>query len=236
LFKKIKFLPINDLTENIIDPPLPSTNFIPSWYKEMSSFIDTKEKNFRQINSNEINFTLKKCAPFFDSIASGYTITLPCDIVFVDPEKNNGNRIIWKAPFVPVGEHSLMQAKNMPLPENKNIIWKWMFYYVIKTPPGYSCLFSHPKNIFDLPFFTLDGIVDTDIFPTPINFPFLIDKNFRGIIKMGTPICQIFPFKREKWKSSKEKFYLKTFLNSEKTFLMVSDAYKKTFWSKKSYK
>ena len=45
-------------------------------------------------------------------------------------------------------------------------------------------------------------MVDTDKYPIPVHFPFLLKKNFEGLIKQGTPIIQVIPFKRESWKSS----------------------------------
>jgi hypothetical protein len=236
MYKKIEFVPINELVENIVDPPKPAINFIPDWYRNMSSYIEENTKVFRYPNSKESNLTLKKCMPFFDTLTSGYMITLPCDIVFVDPEQYNGNRIIWDTSFNPIGTHSMKQLKNMPLPENKNFIWKWNFDYIIKTPPGYSCLFFHPKYRYDLPFLTLDGFVDTDTHEVPINFPFLISDNFKGKIKKGTPICQILPIKRDNWRMSKQKVLQENKFVFEKFTLMVENYYKKMFWHKKEYK
>lgn len=235
MYKKIEFIPIDDFVENVINPPQPASNFIPNWYKNMSPYINEDVHNFRYPGSILTNLTVKKCMPFFDTITSGYMVTLPCDIVFVDPEQYNGNRVIWKTSFDPVGQHSLSQIKNMPLPENKNFIWKWIFNFIIKTPPGYSCFFSHPKHRYDLPFLTLDGIVDTDTHTNPVNFPFFINDNFRGKIKKDTPICQIFPFKREQWKMSKGSVKKENKFIFEKLALMVENSYKKTFWQKKKY-
>jgi hypothetical protein len=235
MYKEIEFIPFDDLVDNVIEPPQPASNFIPNWYKDMSPYINEDVRNFRHPKSRTTNLTVKKCMPFFDTITSGYMVTLPCDIVFVDPELYNGNRIIWETSFDPVGQHSLGQIKNMPLPENKNFIWKWIFSFIIKTPPGYSCFFSHPKYRYDLPFLTLDGIVDTDTHTAPINFPFFINDNFVGKIKKNTPICQIFPFKRDQWKMSKGLVKEENKFIFEKFSLMVENYYKKTFWHKKKY-
>jgi hypothetical protein len=46
----------------------------------------------------------------------------------------------------------------------------------------------------------LEGIVDTDGYNAAVQFPFIIDEGFEGIIPAGTPIVQVIPFKREDWK------------------------------------
>jgi hypothetical protein len=233
--KKILFIPIDKKTESIVDYPEPASKFIPEWYKNLSSTIESDSKSYILKNSQETNFTIKKCIPFFDTITNGYIVKLPCDVVFVNSEDYNGHRVIWKASFDPIGQHGIDQIKGMPLPKEKNFIWKWNFNFIIKTPPGYSCYFSHPKYMFDLPFLTLDGIVDTDKHISPVNFPFLINDNFMGKIKMGTPICQIFPFKRDKWKMQKEKYNEKNSFFYDKFDLMVENSYKLRFWDRKKF-
>jgi len=49
-------------------------------------------------------------------------------------------------------------------------------------------------------FTILPGVVDTDTYTAPVNFPFVLnDINFEGIIPAGTPIAQVIPFQREEW-------------------------------------
>ena len=86
---------------------------------------------------------------------------------------------------------------------------KWINPWGIKTPKGYSIFIKnlpHRESIFTI----LEGVVDTDEYHVPVNFPFVInDVNFEGLIPAGTPIAQILPFKRENWKMTsglKENF------------------------------
>jgi len=117
-------------------------------------------------------------------------------------------------------------------------ISKWLFDWKIETPPGYSCLYTHPINRHDLPFRTFSGVVDTDTFPDAVHFPFSI-LNFEGdrkIIPMGTPICQVFPFKRDEWQS--EVLPLEPYLKEKATFSIlkvIGRSYKRQFWHKKTY-
>ena len=54
-------------------------------------------------------------------------------------------------------------------------------------------------NRFDLPFYTMSGIVESDIWGLPVFTAFFLQKDFIGVIPKGTPIFQIIPFKRDDW-------------------------------------
>ena len=114
--------------------------------------------------------------------------------------------------------------------------------WIIKTPPGYSCLFLPPMNNSDDRFSIIPGIVDTDTFTSEINFPIIINGDkypvLETVIKMGTPIAQVFPFKRESWKmvieeENSEKEQNKRLFDLRSTIINV---YKNKWWSKKSWK
>jgi hypothetical protein len=116
------------------------------------------------------------------------------------------------------------------------MVAKWHNDFLIKTPKGFSVLFTHPLNRLDLPFFTLSGLVDCDKYNSPIHFPFLLKRGFEGIIESGTPIAQIVPVKRELWKSKKYLFNSDKIYQNQRTFLRTfSDYYKKKVWIKKNY-
>ena len=69
-----------------------------------------------------------------------------------------------------LGKHCPLVHKNLDL-----TIHKIMNPWIIKTPPGYSCLFVPPLNNTDDRFSIISGIVDTDKFENEINFPFIIN-------------------------------------------------------------
>ena len=78
---------------------------------------------------------------------------------------------------------------------------KFMNYWQIKTPPGYSCMFYQPQN-FETRFVMFSAIVSTDTYEGNINFPgYLIAEEDEFIIEEGTPLITVFPFKREEWQS-----------------------------------
>ena len=73
--------------------------------------------------------------------------------------------------------------------------------WTVEAPEGYAIYFTHPINRFDLPFTTLTGLVNSDLYSENwVHFPaYWHDRNFNGVLPRGTPIAQCFPVKREGW-------------------------------------
>ncbi len=119
------------------------------------------------------------------------------------------------------------------------LFFAWKSHWGVKTPKGYSAIFTHPINRFDLPFITTTGIMDTDKWGIWGNQPFSLKSGWEGVIPAGTPIIQIIPFKRENWKSEIDKTGLLTkWANIENTKRQSKfrGYYKNNFWQKKSFK
>jgi hypothetical protein len=75
----------------------------------------------------------------------------------------------------------------------------------VKTPPGYSCFYLDPFLFQNEYFATWQGIIDTDTFNVGMDnaqiiFYPKVDHSF--VIKSGTPLVQIIPFKRETWNAT----------------------------------
>lgn len=215
--KKIRFKTTRP--EFLIKEPTPASRAIPAWYREMPRVADGTE-------------TSKMCMPFLDAMTMGYTIYLSADTYF----ENGECKQISEISFVEAHKDSQISPAMLsdvyaPIP------FKWINQYITQTPKGYSSLIVHPANRLDLPFYTISGVVDTDGFPAPINFPFLIQKDFTGIILEGTPIAQIIPFKREDWKADiendREAKVPVSFLNQ--IYAPPFNFYKRRFWKRKNF-
>ena len=234
----IKFIPVHKYSV-FTSPFKPALHFLPEWYKEMPQHTlgDTKNGLSKDFGDTP-NTTLKSCSPFLDALTTGYIFELFCDIEIRNTE--NGNLIRWRLPDNVVTLHEQNQFPGLPKPNESQWIdvFKWFNYFNIKTPKGYSCLFTHPFNRLDLPFRTLTGVVDTDTYPGAVQFPFQVNeiKDEFIILKKGTPLCQIIPFKRTDWKSEYET-YDESLTNQQKyDFLSnIVRAYKNNFWHKKTY-
>lgn len=230
--QKIKFYPSKPEFEKILEEPVPSKKLFPLWYKELKPNIENTK--LPRLKNHFTNSTAKKCMPMLDAMSSGYMIVLDGDVV-INPE---GYRFdyAWSTEYQLIGQHEPSQIGNLSLSDEFSTSpLKWMNYWTIKTPPGYSCLFTHPLGFYDLPFMTLSGIVDTDKYSQPVNFPFFLKKDFVGVIPKNTPIAQIIPIKRDKWKFSIENFNEQLFKNVKKFSKYIENGYKKMYWSKKEY-
>lgn len=203
MFKEniIEFSSVDEYIENSKDIlPIPSKLNIPKWFKNLKH--------------SEFEVTAKGCMPFLDSLTAGYILKVPTDIYFLKEEKDG--KIITKIeianknlPFLNHADdikdqiHPTWQLKDSPLIKQNGdkAFFKILNPWIIKTPPGYSCLFLPPMNNNTNDFEIVCGIVDTDNYENNINFPIVFKKNDQSVkIKRGDPFVQVIPFKRESWK------------------------------------
>jgi hypothetical protein len=214
-----------------IEQPQPASKFIPDWYKNMESYISKERK---PNGDGSTSATIKRCMPVFDAITAGYIITLPAD-VYVSLKE--GEQFFEWSSLGLISFHPIAQAPEHPA-RKPHAYPKWMNPWAIKTPKGYSVLFTQPMHRESV-FTILPGIVDTDTYTAPVNFPMVInDPNFEGLIPKGTPIAQVIPFKREGWQikiGSKEEL-IEQHSITQKIQTKFFDRYKIMFWNKKEYR
>lgn len=259
--KKIVFTNIFGLSD--LYPPEPSIKNIPQWYKDVDAYIGNKKIP----NGNGTTTgTIKKCMPVFDSISAGYIIKTPVDVfvsqktpeytdkkhfektgedIFLSEEeikeKNLPETIThyeW-ANFGIIQFHPIEQAPNHPNRNGHYLSYpKWVNPWSIKTPKGYSTIFVQPwhrESIFTI----FPGIVDTDSYVAPVNFPFVLnDSKWEGLIPAGTPIAQVIPFKRDEWqmKLGDQEDLINTSKVTAKLRTRFFDSYKNQFRAFKEYR
>jgi hypothetical protein len=235
--KKIKIIPTKPNSELILNIDVAKKN-IPDWYKKSPQKIKGLEQ-FSLIPNNPLvtTSTYKKCSPFLDALSDGYIFSLSQDVEVLISDEGTPF-LSWRpAGQAVISNHTENQWEGLPYPDFCHaFIYKWENTFVIKTPKGYSTLFTQPHNRFDLPFQIISGIVDTDKYNLEIHFPFFIKKNFTGIIKAGTPLVQMTFFKREHWYRKVLK-YNRDFVNKSKMnfFAKIDRSYKNQIWQKKNY-
>lgn len=227
--------------------PQPASSFVPDWYKKLESYISGEKKPTGEGNTSA---TIKRCMPVFDSIVGGYIITTYADVFVSQRQEFNsetneptGKTLPWYEwpSFGPIQFHPVVQAPTHPnrngLPDGGSYP-KWINPWSIKTPPGYSVLFVQPFHR-EAPFTILPGVVDTDTYTAPVNFPFVLnDWKFEGIIPAGTPMAQVIPFKRETWEMSIGQQEEIVGQNKVTTLLRTRffDSYKSQFRQPKEYR
>lgn len=230
--KEIKFFANNDFILNSCLPPVSAKQTIPKWYKNANRYT-YGDKLIIQDNGGT-NVGVKVCVPFLDAITNGYTIRLHCDIL-VEWDENGQFHLKWTSNEKPLSSRSEAVSSQIPtLSGYTGFTQAWELKYSFVVPRGYSVLVTQPLNGFDLPTYVTSGIMDSDDFCGPGGIPFAIRKDFSGIIKAGTPIMQLIPIKRDKWKSS-----LKVQTLEQESGLgprnYIVGWYKENIWKRKSY-
>jgi hypothetical protein len=228
----IKFIAQNEHIWQVGDRPFPAIKKINENWKSIPKY-STENNTFDMIPSPTV--TVKQCVPTLEMLGAGYYMPLYSDC-FVQ-QKDNLPTISWAGSVNVFDVWSPHQVSNFELDENcSNVVFKYHHGWTIKTPPGWSCLFLHPVSYPNLPFKSISGIVDTDIYDGEINVPIILKKDFKGILEKGTPMFQIIPFKRSTWKS---EFNVKApnqhFFDQQKLYSKLVGAYRSLIKDKKSY-
>ncbi|KRQ09348.1 MULTISPECIES: hypothetical protein [Bradyrhizobium] len=191
--------------DGLIPAPIPAAQGVPDWLRAMPATA------FSSINLHDED-TIKRCPPFVDAMTCGFLLPLVCDLKVEDGE------ITWdqdlppggtpEFPRSPIGFHDPGQVTGTPLFEEGRFFLKFHNLWTVEAPEGYAIYFTHPVNRFDLPFTTLSGLVNSDLYADNwVHFPaYWHDRNFRGVLPKGTPIAQCIPVKRDDWTAQASPF------------------------------
>lgn len=231
--KTVKFYPAKKEYSNWFDTPVPAKKLIPEWYKNQSKY--TNNEKMLSPDTGTFNETIKACMPIFDVITGGYIITTPADIYVT----RNGESVnfSWSInEYTCIESHPNSQFDKFKIPDEfYDIGYKFINPWITKTPNGYSSLFIQPSLRDGLPFQCIPAIVDTDKHPIAVNFPFLLRRDFEGVIPMGTPMIQIIPFKREEWNHEVNEYEPKFWGEWKKAERKMSNRYKTFFRTLKEW-
>jgi len=188
---KIEFVCDPGLAD-VIPPPKPSGRFIPDWFKDMPRNMGMPDKHGLPA------MTMRGCLPLTDAMSLGWTIPLPFDVwTSLDPEFGQ-LRFHWDetCPITPIERHHPGQVANDRPPFQGLQPFKFINPWRLKMPNGWSAMFVHPLNQFQLPFVTFAGAVDCDALEVPVNVPFFWIGAADVKLPAGTPIAQVVPYFR----------------------------------------
>lgn len=194
----IKFYPWGSGAATLLQPTPAKKNIAPYW-KEMPRFHgenDIEKVRNGTADRTNVFLSIKHCMPYYDAMTAGYHYLLHTD-VHVKLDHTGLPKLSWDSPAEPAGDRVL---KEMPVPVGHYPAhFGWQMHWGFQLPEGWSALITHPINRYDLPFSTVSGLADYDVYPLPGNVSFHIKDNFEGTIEAGTPIMSIIPIKRENW-------------------------------------
>lgn len=235
LSKKVKYMPTALESELVDVVPEPAVKHLPTWYRKMPRYA-TKEQKQSGIGGYP-NHTAKACMPFFDVVTAGYILTTQADI-WVGRNDDGTPNFSWKCDREMMSSHSLEQVPGLTPPAGYEAgVHKFHNWFMMYVPKGYSILYVHPSNRYELPFHLISGLVDVDNYNIPVQFPFWLKEGFEGLIPKGTPIVQLIPIKRENWELERLPYNVqKEYIAKWNWWKNIFNSYKMNHWVKKQYK
>ena len=224
--------------------PIPAHKAMPKWFKEL-------KPNAKSQSKAETG-TSKKCIPMLDAMSQGYIIPLWADLHVkvtkktLEKDGEEGLHVWMKFPSDwstgDLSTHSWEQvgdACDLKKFELGKVILKFANPWSICTPKGWSVQLKNPSNNFENNILLFEGVVDTDTYQLPINFPYIWTGNEEGewVIPKGTPLVQVIPFKREKLKLvTGIRNDIAILKMNNKLSSLFQDRYKNLFWHKRKQK
>ena len=182
--------------EDVLPRPIPGRDGLPDWLRTMPA-------QAHSVPLDQDVRTVKQCPPFIDAMGGGWLMPLLCDVT-VDADCSFSWD--WALPVssldrltrAPIAQHPSAQLDGVPFAAPGMAALKFNSAWTVAVPEGWSVLFTHPVNRFDLPFRTLTGIVDCDAFSHGfVHFPALwTDRDWSGTLPKGTPVAQLWPIPR----------------------------------------
>ncbi len=174
----------------MIAEPSPAKSIHPAWFKRLPG-LDRDE-----LSATNNGLTVKRCVPFLDALNIGWIVPLAATVRLEISDAGRSVVAGWEFDREMVSNHSPHQAAGNPYEPRP--LMKFHNPWTVRTPPGWSCLFVPPLNRPDDVVEVLSGVVDTDRYVSPINFPFVATAP-DGVhtLHKGRPIMQVIPFARD---------------------------------------
>lgn len=185
--------------EALLPRPVPARAAPPDWLRAMPAEAPSPTLGGMAVR------TLKHCPPFLDALGLGVLMPLACNVTVADGAFSWD----WDAPPLegsrqsraPIGVHVPEQAAGAPLGGAADgFVVKFVNFWTIEAPAGWSLLFTHPFNRPETPFRTLTGVVDCDAWADGhVHFPAVwTDPAFDGVLPRGLPVAQCVPVPRDR--------------------------------------
>lgn len=217
-------------------PPVPASQMIPNWYKELSFYCAGKKPDAVEIlqSGNGLrDLTIKACVPVRDYITGGYIIRAHSDVIITPATFEEEHGWYAASEYTKVISHPHKQCP-VHMGKGKNAYMKIESPWRIKTPSGYSCMFYQPYFSLQDKYQLFPAVVDCDSYNShAINFPGVVLAKETFTIKAGDPLMVVLPFKRNDW------VHQVTVAQETKTnpvLMYLERGYKKLFHKKKVYR
>lgn len=193
--------------------PQPIYKFIPKWLKNApNDLIGSKAPH--GIDGLNITKTVKSCPSFVDIYKDGYVILAPYDIYLKFIHKTKQWSFVTSTVLENLTDNNTQVQEHLDeqmidyLPKNANIhkVFKLQLPITVNTPKGYNIRQMPLFYDFNVDWHIAYGVYKADIIPE-INLQlFYTSDKEEVLIKQGTPLCILAPYKREKFRYKIEKY------------------------------
>lgn len=217
--------------------PKEAINYLPEWLKKTPPQIENNSK----IKLLPKIRTVKKCPSFSDIYKEGVILVAPYDIWLSVRFENNKKIAEWKTPHkeLELDIHSEKQMiDHLPKEANIKTVFKLLYPFKCITPAGYSIrqmpLHYHFNNDWYVPY----GVINTDVHHE-VNLQIMyISDSEEVLIKKGTPMVHVIPFKRSdrlklKILNYTDKLHKKVVASNFFIFTVFKNGYSKHEYNKK---
>lgn len=175
--------------KGVIAEPVPARRSLPDWFRRLPG-IDGDE-----LSATNNGITVKRCLPFADALAVGWIIPLAAT---VRVEISDGGKNVtagWEHDREMVSTHEPFQVAGNPYEPRPPM--KFHNYWTVRTAPGWSSLFVPALNRPNEVVHVFSGLVDTDVFRSPVNLPFVaVAPDGVHTLPKGTHLVQVVPIRR----------------------------------------
>lgn len=173
----------------VIAEPTPAVRVLPSWFKKLPGVAKA------EVTALNDGLTVKRCSPFLDALSAGWILPLAATVRLEIRDSGTAVTGGWNTDLEMVSPHGAGQVAGNPYEPRPPM--KFHNHWTIRTAKGWSCLFLPPLNRPDPVVQVFAGVVDTDTYTAPINFPFVATAP-DGVytLEKGAPLVQVIPFRR----------------------------------------
>jgi hypothetical protein len=175
--------------KGVIAEPRPAKDFLPAWWRKLAPVSQGS------ISANNNGLTVKRCMPVLDALSLGWILPLAATVRLEIKDGGETLEAGWDFDRTMVSFHAPEQVSGHPRQPRPPA--KFHNYWTIRTPKGWSCLFTPILNSADDVVEIVSGVVDTDAYHAHIHFPFFpTAPDGRYTLEKNYPLVQVIPFKR----------------------------------------
>lgn len=245
MFKKNKITFYTIENFKLHPQPTPAYKVFPEWYANSFKGKSKSKCPFKNLFDSQIELdrTISGCPGITDYLKTGYVIPAWTDFIF----RNIDNKLIINWGANANVSYGSVESDQFPGLENSKKPLYGSFHkintpWIIKTSPGVSCMILHPDWHRNDSWKSASGILHTDKIPVNLNWFFewkkelsenIFDEEIQ-VIRHGTPLMLVVPFKRTNFESEIKYVNYDTFkcLEDQNKEFISNKIYTESLYSK----